>query len=124
MKKKFEKNVNGTRDLFGKNFYQREYLIKTIKKIYQLHGFVPLETPTFESTNTLLTMYGAESSKLIYKILNSGDFLDGIDIQNENSTTLAAKICNKGLSRILSMRCRHYRIRFFIVRSGIVGNNH
>ena len=97
MKKVFEKNVNGTRDLFGKNFYQREYIIKIIKETYKLHGFCPLETPTFEHLSTLLSMYGEESSKLIYKVLNSGNFLDGVEIGNENYQVLANKICKKGL---------------------------
>ena len=97
MKKVFEKNVNGTRDLFGKNFYQREYIIKIIKETYKLHGFCPLETPTFEHLSTLLSMYGEESSKLIYKVLNSGNFLDGVEIENENYQILANKICKKGL---------------------------
>ena len=97
MKKVFEKNVNGTRDLFGKNFYQREYIIETIKNIYKLHGFSPLETPTFEHLSTLLSMYGQESSKLIYKVLNSGNFLEDIDVTNENFQTLGNKICKKGL---------------------------
>ena len=97
MKKVFEKNVNGTRDLFGKSFYQREYIIETIKNIYKLHGFSPLETPTFEHLSTLLSMYGEESSKLIYRVLNSGNFLEDVDIKNENYQTLANKICKKGL---------------------------
>ena len=97
MKKVFEKNVNGTRDLFGKNFYQREYIIETIKNVYKLHGFSPLETPTFEHLSTLLSMYGEESTKLIYKVLNSGNFLEDVDITNENYQSLANKICKKGL---------------------------
>lgn len=96
MKKIFEKNVNGTRDLFGKDFYQREYIIETIKTIYKLHGFIPLETPTFEHLSTLLSMYGEECSKLIYKVLNSGNFLEDVDI-NESYQTLSNKICKKGL---------------------------
>ncbi|MDR2402241.1 MAG: histidine--tRNA ligase, partial [Cytophagales bacterium] len=97
MKKIFGKNVNGTRDLFGKNFYQREYIIDAIKEIYKLHGFSPLETPTFEHLSTLLFMYGEENSKLIYKILNSGNFLEDVEIEKENHQTLSNKICKKGL---------------------------
>ena len=64
----------GTRDFSPSEIAKRNYIFDTIKKNFQTYGFQPIETPSFENSETLLGKYGEEGDRLIFKILNSGDF--------------------------------------------------
>nr|HPR28376.1 ATP phosphoribosyltransferase regulatory subunit [Chitinophagales bacterium] len=65
---------SGTRDFGPEEVAKRQYIIDTIKRVYHLYGYQPLETPVMENLSTLLGKYGDEGDKLVYKILNSGDW--------------------------------------------------
>lgn len=91
----------GTRD-FGPDVMQkREYIFDTIKSVFRLHGFQPLETPSMENLSTLLGKYGEEGDKLLFRVLNSGDFLskvpDSLIQQENNSKKITPYISEKGL---------------------------
>ena len=68
----------GTRDFNAVTLRKRNYILSTIKNIFELYGFQPLETPAFENIETLMGKYGEEGDKLIFKILNNGDLIKGI----------------------------------------------
>ena len=68
----------GTRDFGPVEMTRRTYLFDTIREVFRLHGFLPLETPAMENLSTLMGKYGEEGDKLLFKILNSGDFMQGI----------------------------------------------
>ena len=71
----------GTRDFSTEEMLRREYIFETIKKVFRLYGYQPIETPAMENLTTLLGKYGEEGDKLLFRILNSGDFLSSV---NEN----------------------------------------
>lgn len=90
----------GTRDFTPQEMANRNYIFNTIKDIFRLYGFQQIETPAMENLSTLMGKYGEEGDKLLFKILNSGDFL--ADVTNEellaqNATKLTSKISEKGL---------------------------
>ncbi|NSW44436.1 MAG: histidine--tRNA ligase [Bacteroidales bacterium] len=90
----------GTRDFLPEQVLKRNYIFNTLQSIFIRYGFVPIETPAMEQLSTLMGKYGEEGDKLLFKILNSGDFLSDVseqDILNKNLPSLAAKICEKGL---------------------------
>ena len=90
----------GTRDFTPGEMVRRNYIFDTIKDIFRRFGFQPIETPAMESLSTLLGKYGEEGDKLLFRILNSGDFLSGIndsDLNEKNPNKLSTKICEKGL---------------------------
>lgn len=92
--------VKGTRDFLPNQMIKRNYIFNSIKSIFELHGFCPIETPSIENLSTLMGKYGEEGDRLIYKILNSGDFLKGVDLSNPsdiNYKPIANKIAEKGL---------------------------
>lgn len=92
--------VKGTRDFLPNQMIKRNYIFNSIKSIFELHGFCPIETPSIENLSTLMGKYGEEGDRLIYKILNSGDFLKGVDLSNPsdiNYKPLTNKIAEKGL---------------------------
>ncbi|MBP1631100.1 MAG: hisS [Bacteroidetes bacterium] len=92
--------VKGTRDFLPSQMIKRNYIFNTIKHVFALHGFSPIETPAIENLSTLMGKYGEEGDKLLYKILNSGNFLDKINLQDEESNDykkLTNKISEKGL---------------------------
>ena len=74
----------GTRDFGPENMLKRQYLLQTIKTIFTRYGFLPLETPAMENLSVLTGKYGDEGDQLIYKILNSGDFIQGISEKELN----------------------------------------
>ncbi len=80
----------GTRDFSSAELAKRNYIFETIKEAFQLFGFEPIETPSFENSGTLMGKYGEEGDRLIFKILNSGDYLRKVD-----ETLYARKRCNK-----------------------------
>lgn len=92
--------AKGTRDFTAKEVYRRKYIIDILQKNFELFGFEPLETPSFENLSTLTGKYGEEGDRLIFKILNSGDYTaktNDEDWSNKNSQKLIAQISEKAL---------------------------
>ncbi len=90
----------GTRDFTPAEMVKRNYIFDTIKTIFQKFGFQPIETPAMENLSTLLGKYGEEGDKLLFRILNSGDFLSEVtdaDLSEKNLNKLSLKMCEKGL---------------------------
>lgn len=90
----------GTRDFSPVEMARRNYIFDTIKKVFRLHGFSQIETPAMENLSVLMGKYGEEGDKLLFKILNSGDYLRGVDrslIESGNVLKLAEQLCEKGL---------------------------
>lgn len=90
----------GTRDYSPEIMVKRNYIFDTIKSVFKLYGYMPLETPAMENLSTLMGKYGDEGDKLLFKILNSGDFLSGLsesELLERNSLKLTNKISEKGL---------------------------
>lgn len=90
----------GTRDFSPIEMARRNYIFDTIKKVFRLHGFSQIETPSMENLSTLMGKYGEEGDKLLFKILNSGDYLKGVDrqlIEQGEVLRLAPQLCEKGL---------------------------
>ena len=101
----------GTRDFGPVEMAKRNYIFDTIKQVYQLYGFQQIETPAMETLQTLMGKYGEEGDKLLFKVLNSGDFLSKIDdaeLQERNPLHLAAKLCEKGLRYDLTVPFARY----------------
>ena len=101
----------GTRDFTPSEIAKRNYIFDTIKKHFQTYGFQPIETPSFENSETLLGKYGEEGDRLIFKILNSGDFISKVDdvtYSSKNSTTIAPKITDKALRYDLTVPFARY----------------
>ena len=90
----------GTRDYSPEIMVKRNYIFDTIKSVFKLYGYQPLETPAMENLSTLMGKYGEEGDKLLFKILNSGDFLAPVtdaEVEERNIPRLTNKICEKGL---------------------------
>lgn len=90
----------GTRDFSPEQMAKRNYIFDTIKQVYSLYGFQQIETPAMENLSTLMGKYGEEGDKLLFKILNSGDFIKDVPDQmldGRDSLHLTSKICEKGL---------------------------
>lgn len=90
----------GTRDFTPLEMAKRNYIFDTIRSVYALYGFRQIETPAMETLQTLLGKYGDEGDKLLFRVLNSGDFLSKVNdeqLAERNSLQLSSKICEKGL---------------------------
>ena len=90
---------------------KRNYIFDTIKQVYQLYGFQQIETPAMETLGTLMGKYGEEGDKLLFKVLNSGDYLTKVsdeELQERNALHLAAKLCEKGLRYDLTVPFARY----------------
>lgn len=87
----------GTRDFTPIEMMRRNYIFSTIRKVFEKYAFLPIETPSMENLSTLMGKYGEEGDRLLFKVLNSGDFKQNVDFESLNSTQLASKICEKGL---------------------------
>jgi histidyl-tRNA synthetase len=90
---------------------KRNYIFNTIKDVYALYGFQQIETPAMETLGTLMGKYGEEGDKLLFKVLNSGDYLNKIDdreLLERNSLHLAARLCEKGLRYDLTVPFARY----------------
>lgn len=99
----------GTRDFSPTEMAKRNYIFDTIREVYALYGYQQIETPAMETLQTLMGKYGEEGDKLLFKVLNSGDFLKGVDMSSEASTNaLASKICEKGLRYDLTVPFARY----------------
>lgn len=91
---------NGTRDFGPVEMARRYYIFNTIRSIFELYGFQPIETPAMENLSTLLGKYGEEGDKLLFRILNSGDYFSNVqpeELKKDNTASLAGKISEKGL---------------------------
>lgn len=89
--------VKGTRDFLPIQMQRRNYIFDTIKEVYHAHGFQQIETPALENLDTLMGKYGEEGDKLLFKILNSGDFTENKDLTSGNYKQITKQICEKGL---------------------------
>lgn len=90
----------GTRDFGPLETARRNYIFDTIRKAFSLFGYTPIETPAMENLSTLMGKYGEEGDKLLFKILNSGDYLKDVsevELLTKNSLTIAPRISEKGL---------------------------
>ena len=104
----------GTRDFGPAEMARRNYIFDTIRSVYALYGFQQIETPAMENLSTLMGKYGEEGDKLLFKILNSGDFLRGIDLGDTaegGSPKLAAQLCEKGLRYDLTVPFARYVVQ-------------
>jgi histidyl-tRNA synthetase len=104
----------GTRDFGPQEMACRNYIFNTIRQVYALYGFQQIETPAMENLGTLMGKYGEEGDKLLFKILNSGDFLKGIsseEIEKGATGHLAALLCEKGLRYDLTVPFARYVVQ-------------
>ncbi len=104
----------GTRDFSPAEMARRNYIFDTIRSVFRLYGFNPIETPAMENLSTLMGKYGEEGDKLLFKILNSGDFLRGVDrnlIEEGNTNRLATQLCEKGLRYDLTVPFARYVVQ-------------
>lgn len=102
----------GTRDFSPVEMNRRTYIFDTIKSVFRRYGYQPLETPAMENLSTLMGKYGEEGDKLLFKILNSGDFTADITPESKsNPNALAAKICEKGLRYDLTVPFARYVVQ-------------
>ena len=105
----------GTRDFSPSEMAKRNYIFDTIKRVFKLFGFQQIETPAMENLTTLMGKYGEEGDKLLFKILNSGDYLaniDPIEIDKSNSLKLSTKISEKGLRYDLTVPFARYVVHY------------
>ncbi len=101
----------GTRDFSPMEMAKRNYIFDTIRQVYQLYGFQQIETPAMETLGTLMGKYGEEGDKLLFKVLNSGDFLAKVsdeELQQRQALHLAARLCEKGLRYDLTVPFARY----------------
>ena len=104
----------GTRDFSPAEVAKRQYIIATIKSNFEKFGFQPIETPSFENSETLMGKYGEEGDRLIFKILNSGDYLAKVDavlLQNKESNKLTSSISEKALRYDLTVPFARYVVQ-------------
>ncbi|RZK79436.1 MAG: histidine--tRNA ligase [Pedobacter sp.] len=103
--------AKGTRDFSPQEMIKRNYIFDTIKKVFRKYGYAEIQTPSMENLNTLTGKYGDEGDKLIFKILNSGDYLAKADkghLQNGNSNALISSISEKALRYDLTVPFARY----------------
>ena len=101
----------GTRDFGPVEMAKRNYIFNTIREVYALYGFQQIETPAMETLQTLMGKYGEEGDKLLFKVLNSGDFLSKVpdqELLERNANHLASKLCEKGLRYDLTVPFARY----------------
>ena len=98
----------GTRDFSPLEMMRRQYIFDKIRDVFRTFGFGPLETPAMENLSTLLGKYGDEGDKLLFKILNSGDYAAGL---NDEALRTASRICEKGLRYDLTVPFARYVVQ-------------
>lgn len=104
----------GTRDFGFIEMARRNYIFDTIRSVYRLYGFSQIETPAMENLSTLMGKYGEEGDKLLFKILNSGDFTRSVSTEQyeaDSAAALAAKFCEKGLRYDLTVPFARYVVQ-------------
>ena len=105
----------GTRDFLPEEMRKRNYIFNTIKDVFALYGFQQIETPAMENLSTLMGKYGEEGDKLLFKILNSGDFLSGLteeDYANRNSNKAVSRLSEKGLRYDLTVPFARFVVQY------------
>jgi histidyl-tRNA synthetase len=105
----------GTRDFSPTEMVRRNFIFDTIRRVFQLYGYLPIETPAMENLSTLLGKYGEEGDKLLFRILNSGDFMskaEGDALDKRDSQALAAQISEKGLRYDLTVPFARYVVQY------------
>ena len=104
----------GTRDFLPEVMVRRNYIFDTIKGVFKRFGFQPIETPSMENLSTLLGKYGEEGDKLLFRILNSGDFMSGVQQNGEplQAEKIAGKICEKGLRYDLTVPFARFVVQY------------
>ena len=101
----------GTRDFGPVEMAKRNFIFDTLRQVYALYGFQQIETPAMETLQTLMGKYGEEGDKLLFKVLNSGDYLGKVtdeELLGRNSLKLAARLCEKGLRYDLTVPFARY----------------
>ena len=101
----------GTRDFGPEEMAKRNYIFNTIREVYALYGFQQIETPAMETLHTLMGKYGNEGDKLLFKVLNSGDYFKGItdgELMERDTLHLQTKLCEKGLRYDLTVPFARY----------------
>jgi len=104
----------GTRDFSPQVMARRNFIVDTIKSVYTLYGFEPIETPAMENLSTLTGKYGQEGDTLLFKILNSGDYLKKADqdaLNTKDSNRLISSISDKGLRYDLTVPFARYVVQ-------------
>ncbi len=104
----------GTRDFSPTEMVKRNYIFDSIKQVFRLYGFQPIETPAMENLSTLMGKYGEEGDKLLFKILNSGDFLSKVSdefLAEKDSNKITSKISDKGLRYDLTVPFARYVVQ-------------
>ena len=104
----------GTRDFSPEEMARRNYIFQTIQSIFKKYGYLPIETPAMENLSTLMGKYGEEGDRLLFKILNSGDFLKNLDtedIENKNLGKVTTAIAEKGLRYDLTVPFARYVVQ-------------
>jgi histidyl-tRNA synthetase len=104
----------GTRDFSSEELMKRDFIFDTIRKIFRLYGYQPIETPAIENLATLLGKYGDEGDKLIFRILNSGDYLSAVsdeDLLEREQVRLSSLICERGLRYDLTVPFARYVVQ-------------
>lgn len=105
----------GTRDFSPVEMSRRNFIFDTIKTVFKAYGYQPIETPAMENLTTLLGKYGEEGDKLLFKVLNSGDFLKGVnpnEVNSENLNPLSVKMCEKGLRYDLTVPFARFVVQY------------
>ena len=104
----------GTRDFSTDEMLKREYIFETIKQVFRLYGYQPIETPAMENLSTLMGKYGEEGDKLLFRILNSGDFFSSLsdeDLLKREVLKISSRICEKGLRYDLTVPFARYVVQ-------------
>jgi histidyl-tRNA synthetase len=104
----------GTRDFSPGEMLKREFIFDTIRQVFRSYGYQPIETPAMENLSTLLGKYGEEGDKLLFRILNSGDFLYGVtddDLIKRETGKISGRICEKGLRYDLTVPFARYVVQ-------------
>jgi len=104
----------GTRDFAPVEMLRRDYIFETVRQVFRLYGYQPIETPAMENLSTLLGKYGEEGDKLLFRILNSGDFLSDLtsdDLMSRETAKLSARISEKGLRYDLTVPFARYVVQ-------------
>ena len=104
----------GTRDFSPVEMSRRNYIFDTIKEVFKLYGYQPIETPAMENLSSLMGKYGEEGDKLLFKILNSGDFMSKVSpglMENPDSIKITNEISEKGLRYDLTVPFARYVVQ-------------
>ena len=103
--------ARGMRDFLPKQVYERQYIFNIIRTSFERYGFQPIETPVIENLSVLSEKYGDEGDKLLFKVLNSGEYLNDVsesDLASKNYRAISPQITEKGLRYDLTVPLARY----------------